>query len=90
MSIGERIREVRHDHSLTVREFAEALSIEDKTIDRGNLSRYENDLVKPSFDFFYCICKVFSVNLNWLIVDIGSMYLVREKKRLTKSKEKVL
>jgi transcriptional regulator with XRE-family HTH domain len=90
MSIGNRIREVRDSQGLTVKAFATALSVEDKAIDRGNLSRYENDLINPSYDFFYCMLKVYRVNLNWLIGGIGSMFVdkvdMRQMARVRKVK----
>ena len=75
MNIGERIREVREDYDLTIKEFAEALSSRGVKVDRGNVSRYENDIVKPSYDFFYAIHEVCDVNLNWLITGKGAKYL---------------
>ena len=74
MSVGKRIKEVRIDKNMTIRDFATSLSIEGKNIDRGNISRYENDLISPTFDFFYCLLKVFNVNLNWLICGNGEIY----------------
>jgi transcriptional regulator with XRE-family HTH domain len=55
------------------------LSIEGMKFDKGNLWRYENKDAKPSHDFYCAVSKVFHVNLNWLISDVGEMYTVKNK-----------
>jgi len=75
MSIGKRIKEIRTEKKLTIKEFAASLCVDGKTIDRGNFSRYENDVIKPSSDFFLNILKVYSVNLNWLLSGLGEKYV---------------
>lgn len=75
MSIGFRIKEVRQDCNLSTREFATVLSSQGVKVDAGNLSRYENEVVKPSYEFFWAIHKACRVNLNWLIAGTGSKYM---------------
>ena len=75
MSTGDRIKYIRKQFNLSVKEFAENLSRNKIKVDRGNVSRYENDLIKPSFDFFYAMNKIYGVNLNWLITGEGSVFI---------------
>lgn len=90
MSVGNRIKYIRNLFELSVKDFAGKLSgIKGIKVDRGNLSRYENDLIKPSFDFFYSMYKTFGINLNWLITGEGDLYVKdRGNKSLNHKKTK--
>jgi transcriptional regulator with XRE-family HTH domain len=88
MSTGDRIKLIRNQLDFSVKEFAEKLSTNGIKVDRGNLSRYENDIIKPSFDFFYSINTAFKVNLNWLIVGVGTIFLKEKGNKTGKLKGK--
>ena len=84
MSVGNRIKYIRNLFELSVKDFAGKLSgLKGIKVDRGNLSRYENDLIKPSFDFFYSMYKTYGINLNWLITGEGSIFVKNKESRGT-------
>lgn len=69
--LGRNISVVRNGREY--REFAEWLSTEGK-IDPGNISKYEKNKVKPSYEFFLALTKR-NINLNWLLTGEGEMYM---------------
>ena len=71
MSLPDRIKIIRG--SLTFEKFAEMLTKQGHTFDKGNLSKYEKGKVKPSSDFYSAIAKI-GINVNWLLTGEGEMY----------------
>lgn len=61
MTIGKRIREVRLQNDMSLRDFAGLIGVADTTV-----MKWEKDERKMSFDSAIKICKRFEVSLNWL------------------------
>jgi len=74
-TIGENIKLLRNGREY--KEFAAWLSPEGK-VDKGNLSKYEKNKIKPTFEFFYAAAKR-NINLNWLLTGKGEMYVSDNK-----------
>lgn len=73
MEFKDRVKLIRGE--LSYEQFGVELSKSGYPFKKGNLWRYENDSnLKPSYAFFYAVCKVLNVNLNWLILGEGNMY----------------
>ena len=67
---NNRLYLIRKNLKLSQKEMSNLLSIPYTT-----LSRYENNVIKPSFDILSKIAKQFNVNINWLLTGRGSMFL---------------
>lgn len=39
------------------------------------ISKYERGEVKPTTDFLSNICKTYNINLNWLLIGKGEMFI---------------
>ena len=61
-SIGQRIRAVRLQHRLTIKEFAEALGV-----GMTSITNYEKDARTPDTAVLRKLYEDFGVNLHWLI-----------------------
>lgn len=61
-SIGERIKYLRKKNNISQQELADATGLQ-----RGNLSHYEKNKIKPSADTLVEIASFFDVSLDWLI-----------------------
>ena len=61
MTLGKRIREVRLQNDMSLRDFAKAIGAADTTV-----MKWEKDEQKMSFDSAIKICKRFNVSLSWL------------------------
>jgi len=59
--IGRFIAEMRKQHDLTQREFADALDISDKTV-----SKWECGNGMPALSLMQPICEILEINLNEL------------------------
>jgi len=70
LTLGDRVREVRHELAMTQAEFAEKLDLS-----AAALSEIENDKYKPGHDFFYNMVKEFKVNLYYLYFGKGDMFI---------------
>lgn len=79
MQFSERLKILRKELDLTQDDLARACNVKLTAI-----SKYENELVKPGFDMLSKMGLAYSVNLNWLINDIGSMFLENSQRRLIK------
>ena len=69
-SFSKRLKELRHKLNITQSDFANACNVKLTAI-----SKYETGLVKPSFEMLYKIAVVYNVNLNWLILGEGEIFL---------------
>lgn len=61
MTIGEKIREVRLQNDMSLRDFAELIGVADTTV-----MKWEKDERKMSFENAIKICDRFDVKLSWL------------------------
>lgn len=59
---GKRLREIREENLMTIRELADAIGLSEAT-----LSRYENGLIEPKRTTVSMLAKMFGVNPAWLI-----------------------
>ena len=69
-SFSKRLKELRQKLNITQNDFAKACDVKLTAI-----SKYETGLVKPGFDMLYKIASVYNVNLNWLILGIGEIFV---------------
>jgi transcriptional regulator with XRE-family HTH domain len=69
-TFGSRLRKIRQSLRLKQKEFAGGLEISSPS-----LSEIENDKYKPGHDFFYKIVKAYKVNLYYLLLGEGEMFL---------------
>ncbi len=69
----ERIKELRMSLGMTQQKFAEKLGLKRQTI-----ASYEVGNIEPSDSTLLLICKVFSVNKEWLETGKGDMYILVE------------
>jgi transcriptional regulator with XRE-family HTH domain len=58
----ERLKDVRLEHGMSVREFAEALNTSN-----GTISKYENNVHSPSIEFVKQVALTFFVSIDWLV-----------------------
>lgn len=61
MTIGKRIREVRLQNDMSLRDFAELIGVADTTV-----MKWEKDERKMSFENAIKICNRLDVKLSWL------------------------
>ena len=61
MTIGKRIREVRLQNDMSLRDFAEVIGVASTTV-----MKWEKDEQKMSFENAIRICDRFDVKLSWL------------------------
>lgn len=71
--MNERIKKVRLDSNLSMKDFADRLGL---TV--ASISRYENGERTPSNAVITAISKEFSVNYDWLMTGKGSMMKTEE------------
>lgn len=77
MKFNERIKLLRHslkskknqNTQLTLREMSENIGIP-----LSSISKYEQGIIKPGVDILSKYCKVYGVNLNWLVAEEGEMF----------------
>lgn len=96
MSIGKKIKIIRGD--LSLQKFADKLSRDGFTVYKGNIKKYEDEIILPSTQFYQSLVVAFNINLNWLLTGNGKMYidndrdiekLKREVKDATTIKKKI-
>lgn len=73
MTIGERIKFIRKERKLNQIEFSRSINIS-----QGRLSEIEKDICKPSADTLISMAQIYSVNLNWILLGKGSLFLNSE------------
>ena len=62
MSFGSRIKKIRIDKGITLTEAAEKLGI-----NKGSLSRYENDVVEPSLSMAVKLARFYGAGAELLM-----------------------
>jgi len=70
VQIGLRLRAVRTVKDLTISQFTMPLAEH-----KNNYSRVENGKVKPKHSFLQSVCKIYNVNITWLLTGVGEMFL---------------
>lgn len=74
--LGKKIREIREENNLTMKELAEQIGLSE-----GTLSRYENGIMEPKRTTIKVIAELFSVNPAWLVgYDDAHKYLGTERR----------
>jgi len=69
--IGDRIKELRQKlNNLTQADFAKPIGIPLTAI-----SKYETGQINPSFEVLSKIGRIYEVNLNWLIMGDGEIFM---------------
>ncbi|MEW5919360.1 MAG: helix-turn-helix domain-containing protein [Bacillota bacterium] len=61
-TIGKRIHFLRKKHNLTQKQLADSTGLQ-----RGNLSHYEKDKIKPAADAIIALSRFFNVSTDWLL-----------------------
>lgn len=61
MTIGKRLREVRLQNDMSLRDFAKVIGVADTTV-----MKWEKNERKMSFENAIKICERFDVKLSWL------------------------
>lgn len=87
-SLGERIKELRHESRLTQRELAQALSITVPT-----LSHWECNYQEPSYKDILRICNYFDVSMDYLAGrtdELGTMITSPAAQSLSDRENRVL
>ena len=67
---GKKLKEIRMHLAVTQEKMAELLKISCRTY-----VSYEREENNPPYSMLVTLCKEHSVNLNWLIADIGEMLI---------------
>ena len=80
MRFAQRLKQLRKELDIKQDELARACNVKLTAI-----SKYENEIIKPSFDMLSKIGFAYNVNLNWLINEIGSMFIETPQRRLIKN-----
>lgn len=84
-TIGDRIRKIREEKSLTQAAFGKKLFLE-----RSAISLIERNLRTPTERVLQDICREFHVNKQWLITGEGSMFLSPNDKDLNEQIERIM
>jgi transcriptional regulator with XRE-family HTH domain len=74
-TFGQRVRTIRNCLKLTQKEFCKGLGITSQ-----HLSDIELDIKKPCHDFFFNMITVYHVNVHFLLIGKGAIFLAEEKK----------
>jgi transcriptional regulator with XRE-family HTH domain len=94
MNIGERIKIVRESKNLSIREFADKISVSHPIV-----IKWENETSTPNGKHIAEICRVFGVSSDWLLNGWGDMifdqkitksYVEEMEKNLNKLKDEML
>ena len=80
MRFSQRLKRLRKDLNLRQDDLAKACGVKLTAI-----SKYENELIKPAFEMLSKIGMAYNVNLNWLINEIGGMFIETPSRRLIKT-----
>lgn len=73
MNIGERIKKVRKENTLTQQEFSKKVNVK-----RNTVALYEADKITPSPAVIALICREFDINEEWLRTGEGEMFAAQE------------
>ncbi|MFC0930265.1 helix-turn-helix domain-containing protein [Pasteurella multocida] len=74
MGIEDRIREVINARNMTIKGFAEEMDTPLRT-----LHNYLSGEREPSAEFLIKLSQSFNINLNWLLLNKGEIYLSESK-----------
>ena len=80
MRFAQRLKQLRKELDINQDELARACGVKLTAI-----SKYENEIIKPGFDMLSKIGFAYNVNLNWLINEIGSMFIETSTRRLVRN-----
>lgn len=80
MRFSQRLKQLRKELGLRQDDLAKSCGVKLTAI-----SKYENELIKPAFDMLSKIGLAYNVNLNWLVNEIGSMFIETPQRRLIKT-----
>ncbi len=80
MRFRERLKLLRKELKLSQDDLAKSCGVKLTAI-----SKYETDVIKPGFEMLSKIGLAYNVNLNWLINEIGSMFVETSSRRLVKN-----
>jgi transcriptional regulator with XRE-family HTH domain len=83
-SIAGRLREIRKTLGLTQAELAEKLNISKPTY-----VRYEAGEIFPSLFVIVGLKEFFNINLNWLVTEVGEMFVDKENAISPEMHEKI-
>ena len=84
-TIGDRIRKIREEKSLTQAAFGKKLFLE-----RSAISLIERNLRTPTERVLQDICREFHVNKQWLTTGAGSMFLSPNDEDLNEQIERIM
>lgn len=84
-TIGDRIRKIREEKSLTQAAFGKKLFLE-----RSAISLIERNLRTPTERVLQDICREFHVNKQWLTTGEGSMFLSPNDEDLNEQIERIM
>ncbi len=68
MTIGKQIRKYRKNQKLTLEQLAQLINQQDQSlnINKGRISRWENDMEQPRFSSVIVLAKVFNISIDEL------------------------
>lgn len=69
-TLGERIQEARKKLGINQKIFAQGINVK-----QGSLSKIESDQAKPSSETLANIRQNFNISLDWLLLNIGPMFV---------------
>lgn len=73
MTQGERVKEIRKSHNLTLEKFGERIGLK-----KNSLSQIENGKNSLTEQVIKSICREYNVNYLWLTQGIGDMYIQKD------------
>jgi len=77
LETGKRIQAVRHHFKMLQKDFADALGVSN-----SSLSDMENGAIKPRYELIINMALKYRVNMNYLILGTGKMFLDEEENSL--------
>ena len=80
MRFSQRLKQLRKELNLRQDDLAKSCGVQLTAI-----SKYENEIIKPAFEMLSKIGLAYNVNLNWLINEIGNMFIETHQRRLIKT-----
>ena len=80
MRFAQRLKLVRKELGLKQDELAKACDVQ-----LGVISKYENEIIKPAFEMLSKMGLAYNINLNWLINEIGEMFIETAQRKLIKN-----
>ncbi len=73
MSIGERIKILRQNLNMTVKDMSDVIGVPVRTI-----GAYERDENPPNEKFLTLLLEKFNVNINWLLIGKGTLFMQKQ------------